>query len=138
MDTPTSFVIELKEILLNKDFSKFGDSIVNFIYNAAVFEIMNQSRGTKVWDSCLAHACRNSKLREFLGTRKNVGDIGDAVEAFIAFMYLKNKKIINEMILVLSRNIDKNKNFFQVKEKEICTESFTLLIDNLCEKLGIN
>ncbi len=136
MSAPTNFTSDFREILSNKDFSKFGDSIVNFIYNAAIFEVIQQSRGVKVWDSCLAQACRNSQLRMHLGTRKNAGDIGDAVEAFVAYIYLKNKNTITEMITILSKNINQNKNLLRDKEKEVCTESFTSLINHFCEKFG--
>ncbi|MHA1212505.1 MAG: ribonuclease III family protein [Candidatus Heimdallarchaeota archaeon] len=137
MDTPTPFASDLRSILSNKDYSRFGDSIVNFIYNAAIFEVTQHSRGVKVWDSCLAQACRNSQLRKYLGTRKNAGDIGDAVEAFVAYVYLKNKNTINEMIMILSKNLNQNKKLLQTQEKELCAESFTLLINVFCEKLGI-
>jgi len=133
LDNPNN----LREILSNKHFSKFGDSIVNFIYNAAVFEISQKSKGIKVWDSCLAQACRNSQLRGYLGTRKSAGDIGDAVEAFIAFIYLKNKNTLPEMITILTKNLRKSIGLFQENEKELCTESFTLLINHFCKKLRI-
>jgi hypothetical protein len=137
LDTPPTFEIDLKSVLLDKNLSKFGDSIVNFIYNAAVYEVTQQSKSVKVWDSCLAQACRDSNLREFLGTKKNSGDIGDAVESFIAYVYLKNKTSLPEMIKILSRSIRNKKNLFLTKEKDICTESFTILINFYCDKIGI-
>ncbi len=137
LDTPTHFTSKLRTILSNKEFAKFGDSIVNFIYNAAIYESTRILKGVKVWDSSLAQACRNSLLREFVGTRKNAGDIGDAVEAFIAYTYLKNKNVIGDMIMILSKSINQNKTLLQDQEKELCAISFTFLINILCEKLGI-
>lgn len=137
MDTPLSFSSTLSSILSDKNLSKFGDSIVNFIYNAAIYEATQELKGTKVWDSSLAKACKDSQLRAFLGTRKNVGDIGDAVEAFIAYVYLKNKNSVNNMIMILSKVIKQNQYLFQNNEKDLCARSFSFLIDNLCAKLGI-
>jgi hypothetical protein len=138
LDTPANFSLDLKTVLLDKNLSKFGDAIVNFIYNAAIFEETKQSKGVKVWDSCLAQACKDSHLREFLGTRKNAGEIGDAVEAFIAYVYVRNKSSILEMIQILFRNIHQKKQMLANQEKELCTESFTVLINSLCEKIGID
>jgi len=138
LDTPINFNPDLKAVLLDKNLSKFGDAIVNFIYNAAIYEETEQSKGVKVWDSCLAQACKDSHLRNFLGTRKNAGDIGDAVEAFIAYVYLRNKSSINDMIQILFRNINQNRQLLAKQEKELCTESFTELINFFCAKMGIS
>lgn len=137
MDTPPTFKLDLKSVLLDKNLSKFGDSIVNFIYNAAVYEVTQESKGVKVWDSCLAQACRDSHLREFIGTKKKSGDIGDAVESFIAYLYIKNKTSLPEMIKILARNIRSKKDLFSSNERDICTESFTNLLNFYCEKIGI-
>ena len=138
LDTPTNFQSDLRSVLLDKNLSRFGDAVVNFVYNAAIFEETQQSKGVKVWDSCLAQACKDSPLRNFLGTRKNAGDIGDAVEAFIAYVYVRNKNSISEMIQILSQNISQKKHMLENQEKKLCTESFTLLINTLCKKMGID
>jgi dsRNA-specific ribonuclease len=138
LGTPSNFLSDLKSVLQNKELSKFGDSIVNFIYNAAIFEETQKSRGVKVWDSCLAQACRNTKLREYVGSKKNAGDLGDAVEAFIAYVYLRNKVIINEMISILSTHIHQDLSLLATQEKEVCKKAFTSLINFLCNKLGIS
>ncbi len=125
-------------LLLNNKLARFGDSIVNFIYNAAVYNVTNELQGVKVWDKCLAHACRNSPIRKFVGTRKNAGDLGDAVEAFVAFSYLKNPTTITEMISILTKSITINKHLLEEDERELCAKAFTDLVNDLCNNIGLN
>ncbi|MCE7739495.1 MAG: hypothetical protein KAU62_11565 [Candidatus Heimdallarchaeota archaeon] len=138
MDSPFEFTPDLNELLLNKKLAKFGDSIVNFIYNAAVYNATKELKGIKVWDQCLAKACRDSPLRKYVGSRKNAGDLGDAVEAFIAFIYLRNPINITEMISILTKSITINKHLLKLNERELCSKAFTVLLDELCKNLGIS
>ena len=110
---------------------------VNFIYNAAIHNATHKLSGIKVWDKCLAQACKNSPLRKFVGTRKNAGDLGDAVEAFIAFVYLKKPSAITEMISTLTKSITINKHLIELEERELCAKIFTDLVEDLCEDLGM-
>ena len=137
MDAPFNNNLKLKNILLNSDYAKFGDAIVNFVYNAAIFEVTQQSKGVKVWDYSLAQACRSSPLRQFTGSRKNAGELGDAVEAFVTYVYLRNKSRLTDMIRILARIISENKSMQDSDEKELCAKAFTSLLNILCEELRI-
>ena len=130
-------VAELEEILLNTNFAKFGDSIANFIYNAAVYEAKQKLQGIKVWDKSLAEACRNSPLRSYLGSKKNSGELGDAVEAFLSFTYIKNKSSLYDMVKILSNFLKERWNLKDKTEQVICGEAFTHLINQLCDDLKI-
>ena len=136
LDSPPNNV-KLSDFLLNNDYAKFGDAIVNFIYNAAIYEATQKLQGIKVWDYSLAQACKNSPLRQFVGSRKNAGELGDAVESFIAYVYLKNKSKLNDSIRLLARYISKYKLSEDLDEKELCAKAFTSLIITLCEDMGI-
>ncbi len=136
LDSP-NIDLKLEEILLNTNFAKFGDSIVNFIYNAAVYESKQKLQGIKVWDKSLADACRNSPLRSYLGSKKNSGELGDAVEAFLSFVYIKNKNSIYDMIKILSKFLREKWNLSDKTEQVICGEAFTHLINQLCDELKI-
>ncbi|MHA2254849.1 MAG: ribonuclease III family protein [Candidatus Heimdallarchaeaceae archaeon] len=135
----TSFISTLKfeEIFSTNDFAKFGDSVVNFIYNAAIFEAKSRLQGVKVWDSCLSEACKKSPLRSYIGSRKNKGDLGDAVEAFIGYVYLANKFSINQMIDILTQYLKHSSNQDEKNEQELCSAAFIHLVNHLCDKLGI-
>ncbi len=138
MDASNDEKVNLSEFLLNKNLAKFGDSIVNFIYNAAIFEATGDLTGIKVWDKCLAEACRASPLRNLAGSKKNAGELGDVVEAFIGFLYLKkNKQIIGQMIEILKRFIIQNWNEEEINEQKLCKEAFSFLLQTLCKEMGI-
>ena len=136
MDSP-QIDFKLEEILLNTNLSKFGDSIANFIYNAAVYEAKQKLQGIKVWDKSLAEACRNSPLRSYLGSKKNSGELGDAVEAFLSFVYMKNKNSLSDMITILARFLKKKWDLSDKTEQVICGEAFTHLVNHLCDELRI-
>ncbi|MEE9411257.1 MAG: ribonuclease III family protein [Candidatus Heimdallarchaeota archaeon] len=137
MDASSTNDFKLQEILLDKNLAKFGDAIVNYIYNAAVYEATEKLQGVKVWDKSLAKACRASPLRNLVGSKKNAGELGDAVEAFIGFLYIKkSKSIINQMIEILKRFIIQNWVLLS-DEQEICSEAFTHLLSVLCNEIGI-
>ena len=138
MDASNNTELNLLEILLDKNLAKFGDSIVNFIYNAAIFEATEQLKGVKVWDKCLAEACRMSPLRTLVGSKKNAGELGDVVEAFMGFLYMKRgKKILEQTIDILKRFITQNWSEKGKNEQELCKEAFTHLLKILCEESGI-
>ncbi len=137
LDSPNNLPLNLKNILSNSNFAKFGDSLVNFLYNVAIFEATKNLQGVKVWDQSLAEACRNSPLRSYLGGRKNAGELGDAVEAFLGFLYIKNPLVLPEMITTLSRSIRNNIHLYQKNEKKLCSAAFSHLINYYCKKNDI-
>lgn len=137
MDTSLIKNLNFEEIISNSDFAKFGDSIVNFIYNAAIFEAESKLQGVKVWDICLSRACKNSPLRTYVGSKKNKGDLGDAVEAFIGYIYLTSKFSVNQMIDILTKYIKHDGEKNEENEQEKCSAAFTFLVNQLCEKLDI-
>ena len=138
LDASNNKEINLLELLLDKNLAKFGDSIVNFVYNAAMFEATDQLMGIKVWDKCLAEACRMSPLRNLVGSKKNAGELGDVVEAFIGFLYMKKgKNILEHMIEILKRFIAQNWREEGKNEQELCKEAFSHLLKVLCKEAGI-
>jgi len=138
VDTHDNFPLKLENILFDNNFAKFGDSLVNFLYNSAIYEATKNLQGVKVWDQSLAEACRNSPLRSYIGGRKNAGELGDAVEAFLGYLYIKNPLVLPEMITTLSRFIHNNINLYQKNEKELCSTAFSHLVNYYCEKNGIS
>jgi len=137
LDTPYNLHLKLENILYDNNFAKFGDSLVNFLYNSAIYEATKNLQGVKVWDKSLAEACRNSPLRSYIGGRKNAGELGDAVEAFLGFLYIQNSLVLPEMITTLSRFIRNNIHLYQKNEKELCSTAFSHLINYYCKKFGI-
>ncbi len=138
LDAPNNFPLKLENILFDSNFAKFGDSLVNFLYNSAIYEATKNLQGVKVWDQSLAEACRNSPLRSYIGGRKNAGELGDAVEAFLGFLYIKNSLVLPEMITTLSRFIRNNIDLYQENERKLCSKAFSHLINYYCKKNGIS
>ncbi len=138
LDTPNNFSLKLENILFDNNFAKFGDSLVNFLYNSAIYESTKNLQGVKVWDQCLAEACRNSPLRSYIGGRKNAGELGDAVEAFLGYLYIKNSLVLPEMIATLSRFIRNNIDLYPKNERKLCSIAFSHLINYYCEKNDIS
>ncbi|MHA1687063.1 MAG: ribonuclease III family protein [Candidatus Heimdallarchaeaceae archaeon] len=127
---------KLEDILLNHDLAKFGDAVVNFIYNMAIYDSQHKLQGIKVWDKCLAHACLNSPLKNYLKNQKKQGDVADAVEAFIGYLVLENRDILSHMISILSRHL--NTDLSNVtNERELCTNAFTQLLLTICKEKNI-
>ena len=138
LDTPNNFSLKLETILFDNNFAKFGDSLVNFLYNSAIYESTKNLQGVKVWDQCLAEACRNSPLRSYIGGRKNAGELGDAVEAFLGYLYIKNSLVLPEMITTLSLIIRNNIDLYQKNEKKLCSIAFSHLVNYYCKKNDIS
>ncbi len=145
--SPLPYDLNLKEntivprdyftILQDKKLSRFGDSVVNFVYNFVVYRAFNILGGVKVSDYCLSEACKNSVLRKFAGTKKKKGDLADIIEAFLGFVVLRNEKelsyIIDKMTLFL-----KSKYQFETNiSPEICIEMFIFIVNDMCEKHSI-
>lgn len=126
----------LEEILLEHDLAKFGDSVVNFIYNMAVYQAQHKLQGVKVWDRCLAVACKNSPLKDYLTSQKKPGDIADAVEAFIGYLVIENRAIIEDMISILTRYLNINFTTFSDEQNQ-CSEAFSKLLVQLCSLKNI-
>ncbi len=127
---------DIKQVLSDKDLSQFGDSVVNFIYNAAIYRASHKLQGVKVWDYSLAKACKNSPLRSYVGSKKNAGELGDAVEAFVGYLYIKRKSEIEYFIDVLTKYIEHYWDKEKMHPKELCAAAFTHLLHKVWEDVN--
>ncbi|MHA1302279.1 MAG: ribonuclease III family protein [Candidatus Heimdallarchaeaceae archaeon] len=129
--------LNLSKILQDKGFAKFGDSVVNFVYNFAVYKSFQILQGVKVSDQCLAEACKSSPLRKYIGTRKNKGELGDAVEAFIGYIVLQDEQQLSSIINKLVSSFRTAKLTTKKLDSETCVEAFSNLIVSLCKEQNI-
>ncbi|UJG39787.1 MAG: hypothetical protein K9W45_07940 [Candidatus Heimdallarchaeum aukensis] len=125
----------LNEILNNKHLAKFGDSVVNFVYSYALFKAYNILTGIKVSDYCLSEACKTSPLRNYVGTRKKKGELGDAVEAFIGYIVIQNESKLLEIVSNLVHFLKMSKMALKQPEDEICVKVFSFLLNKLFNEL---
>lgn len=127
---------DIKQVLSDKNLSQFGDSVVNFIYNVAIYRATQKLQGVKVWDYSLAKACKDSPLRNYVGSRKNAGELGDAVEAFIGYLYIKRKSELEYFIDVLAKYIEHDWDKEKTNPKELCAAAFTHLLHKIWENVN--
>ncbi|MGQ9721112.1 MAG: ribonuclease III family protein [Candidatus Jordarchaeum sp.] len=125
----------LKEILNDKNLAKLGDNIANLLYSLIKSKLIGKPDGAKIPDTILAEAIRKAGLRKHLSARQNADSLGDAAEALIAYSWLKDhfdiKETAEQLIsLIPERNIVNRKT-----EKEISIKIFTLLLQNLLERI---
>jgi len=135
LDNPFLDKQNLNEILNNKHLAKFGDSVVNFVYSYALFKAYNILTGIKVSDYCLSEACKTSPLRNYVGTRKKKGELGDAVEAFIGYIVIQNESKLLEIVSNLVHFLKMSKMVLKQPEDEICVKVFSFLLNKLFNEL---
>ncbi|MHA1836172.1 MAG: ribonuclease III family protein, partial [Candidatus Odinarchaeia archaeon] len=98
----------LYSVAKDKGLAKIGDSLVNLTFSLAKSIKLNKITGKKVPGRILSKALRESPLRLFAGKHNDAHSLADAVEAMIAFLWLKGKISITEIVNILSENMDEN------------------------------
>ncbi|MBS7658691.1 MAG: ribonuclease III family protein [Candidatus Bathyarchaeia archaeon] len=96
----------VKEILLNKKLARFGDSLLNFIYSFALTKRRGEPTGEKVSDKVLSIVAKNVGIRKFLPSRISKGEIANSIEALLGDAWLKNKVSIEELIVIIEKEVD--------------------------------
>jgi len=96
----------LREILLDKNLAGLGDAYVNFIYSLAGSEKIGKPLGLKAQGKTLAEAIKRAGLRDFLPSRVDRHDQGDAAEALILYVWLCGKITIDECVDILENNLN--------------------------------
>ena len=125
---------EQKHVLNNKRLAKFGDALINFLYSVAKSVVTGDFCGEKVSDRSLASALRETSLKEALRSRRTVDDLGDAVEAYCAYLWIKQYVSMDEMIDVLINAIKGLDLGHHIAEKDAERRAFKALIEYLLTK----
>ena len=123
-----------KNVLNNKQLAKFGDALINFLYSIAKSIVVGEFCGEKVSDRSLAAALRDTRLKEELHSRRTVDDLGDAVEAFCAHLWIKQLVSLEDMVNVLVNAIINLELGHHKAEKVAERRAFKALIDYLLTK----
>ncbi len=127
-----------KSIGTDKGLAKIGDGIVNLSYSVAksIYLTNNNKNnkiirtGLKVNRIILSNALKNADMKKFAKNRADSHDHADTVEAIIAYVWLSNKITFNEIINLLSDNLEGN---LQIRAQEIkmATIAFTKLLNHI-------
>ena len=103
-----------KKIGTDKGLAKIGDGIVNLTYSIAksIYLTENSSTilrtGIKVNKTILSNALKNANMKNFAKNRADAHDLANTAEAIIAYVFLKNKMTLNEIIDFLKDNLTGN------------------------------
>lgn len=119
------------------NFSKLGDSIANLFYSIAKTQVIQRATGTKVSDAILCDAYKNSvhfKDNIYLKGRRDY--LADRIEAVILTTWLGEILSADEIISILSTNLDQDelKNF--AGERRTASNAFGILLDKIILRLN--
>ncbi|MFW9843465.1 MAG: ribonuclease III family protein [Candidatus Thorarchaeota archaeon] len=119
----------------DKGLAKVGDGLVNFCYSLAKSLVLGEATGEKVRDSVLARAIRSTSVYRYMNRRTDAGRAGDAYEAIMAYLWMKGKITIQDMVDSLSESLDINSTTNRKKEGEIAAIAFQKFLENNLENL---
>ena len=125
----------IESIMHDKGLAKVGDGLVNFCYSLAKSLVLGYATGEKVRDSVLARAIRSTSVYEHMNRRTDAGKAGDAYEAIVAYLWMKEKISINDMVKSLSELLDIESTTSRKKEGEISALAFQKFLEDNIEHL---
>ncbi|WP_461866162.1 ribonuclease III family protein [Thermococcus sp.] len=120
----------------DKNLSKFGDSLVNFVFSLAVSEYLGHPSAGRVPNASLAIALELAGLRYLLPPRTDKHEKGDIAEAIFAYAWLENKITIEEAVQILKANFTDDITHF-TRKKEIIGVAFGEVFKVIKERLEI-
>jgi hypothetical protein len=125
----------IENIMHDKGLAKVGDGLVNFCYSLAKSLVLGYATGEKVRDSVLARAIRATSVYQHMNRRTDAGRAGDAYEAIMAYLWMKEKITISDMVSSLSDTLDIDKTTSRKKEGEIAAIAFQKFLEDNIEHL---
>ena len=128
----------IEGIMHDKGLAKVGDNLVNFCYSLAKSLVLGHTTGEKVRDSVLARAIRSTSIYNHMNRRADAGRAADAYEAIMAYLWMKEKISISDIVLSLSDTLDIDKTTSRKKEGEVAAESFRKLLEDNIRHLPLN
>lgn len=135
---PESLKRRLIPIMRNHSLAKFGDTLVNFLYSLAKTKILDKPVGLRVFDKALAETLRQNSLRELMPSSSSTGNLGDGIEALIGYVYLHDIMDLEGMTKVITNyleNLDVKLLEDRSFDRQLMTESFSLLIKEIISRL---
>lgn len=126
----------IKEIGIDKDLAKFGDTATNFIYSLAKSIVLGKLDQRKVSRVILSTALKQSEMKIYAKTRSDAHGLADTTEALIGYMYCIGWSLesMAEILIEILKNYDLND--FKI-EKLGAIEAFTHLLLKIKEYLFI-
>ena len=120
----------IESIMHDKGLAKVGDNLVNLCYSLAKSLVLGYTTGEKVRDSVLARAIRLTSIYHHMNRRADAGRAADAYEAIMAYLWMKEKISISDIVTSLSDTLTIDKTTSRKKEGDIAAESFRKLLED--------
>ncbi|WP_370520091.1 ribonuclease III family protein [Thermococcus sp. LS1] len=103
----------------DKGLSKFGDSLINFVFSLALSEYLGRPTGERVPNASLSIALELSGLRHVVPPRTDKHGKGDIAEAIFAYAWLEEKITVEEAVEILKENFTEDVTHFSRRKEAI-------------------
>ncbi|NJE84688.1 hypothetical protein E3E23_02365 [Thermococcus sp. CX2] len=120
----------------DKGLSKFGDSLVNFVFSLALSEYLGRPTGERVPNASLSMALELSGLRHVVPPRTDKHGKGDIAEAIFAYAWLEGKITVEEAVEILKENFTEDVTHFS-RRKEAIGKAFAEVFKVIRERLEL-
>ncbi|MCD6559006.1 hypothetical protein DRN43_04100 [Thermococci archaeon] len=120
----------------DKNLSKLGDSLANFIFSLALSEYMDKPSGGRVPNASLTVAMDRAKLQKYVPPRTDKHGKGDIAEAIIAYAWLENALSMEEAVEILKSNFTEDI-MHPTRKKEAIGVAFGELLRVIKERLEL-
>ena len=120
----------------DKGLSKFGDSLVNFVFSLALSEYLGRPTGERVPNASLSIALELAGLRHVIPPRTDKHGKGDIAEAIFAYAWLEGKITVEEAAKILRENFTEDVTHFS-RRKEAIGKAFAEVFKVIGERLGL-
>lgn len=137
---PFEFLLEglkksQKSLGTDKGLAQIGDSIVNLAYSLAKSIVLsrqsssnsNLRTGTKVNKTVLSQALKGAEMKHFAKNRADAHDMADTVEGLVAYVWLRDKISLTQIVELLSDHLMGDLNS-RLGERDAATKAFTALL----------
>jgi len=115
----------LADIMTDRDLAALGDAFVNFVYSLALSFRKGKPIGSKLDNSTLASALRESGLRKILPSRIDRHRQANAAEALIVYAWISGLLSLKEMLRILNSS-------------ERLEDSWKILLQRIAEGIKIS
>jgi Ribonuclease III len=126
----------LKEIGINKELAKIGDSVTNLIYSLAKSIVIGNYDARKVSKDVLSKALKDAGLKKYAKARSDAHALADTSEAFIGYIHIAEKWSLDKMVSILVVSMLGQDLYSYVNERNAATEAFTKLLIEIKNSLS--
>ncbi len=115
--------------------AQIGDTLTNLCYSLTKSIVLERANGVKVRDSVLARAIRSTSVYDQIGRRTDIGRAADAYEAILAWLWLKHKVTIKEIVEFLVPHLNIDHETSRKEEGAIAAIAFQSLLEHVKDRL---